>query len=138
MISLSGKVVGPGFLCLKEPGGRMSDNIKANLFESNNVVVTCSALDKLTTSLVEYWRDNVLIPSITSSSRTLLISDSWSGQGDGKRIFEKFKGCKRMEIPPKTTVRIQPVGVSFNHEYKVITRRIYDHVILDDIDIHMA
>ena len=138
MISLSGKVVGPVLLCLKEPTGRTSDNIKNNLFKANNVVITCSASGKLTTSLVEYWRDNVLIPSIACSSRTLLLSDSWTGQGDGKGIYEKVKGCKRMEIPPKTTAKIQPLDVFFNHEYKVIARRVYDRVILDDIDIQMA
>ena len=54
MISLSGKIVGPICLCLKEPKGRMSDNIKAHLYKADNVVVTCSASDKLTISLVEY------------------------------------------------------------------------------------
>jgi len=135
MISLSGKVIGPVFLCLKEPGGRMSDNIRSNLFKTNNVVVTCSASGKLTTSLVEYWRDNVLIPSIAESSQILLLSNSWSGQGDAKGIYEKVKGCKRMEIPPKTTAKIQPLDVFFNHEYKVIARSVYDRVILDEIDI---
>ena len=54
MISLSEKIVGPVYLCLKEPKGRMSDNIKAHLYKAENVVVTCSASDKLTTSLVQY------------------------------------------------------------------------------------
>ena len=54
MISLSGKIAGPIYLCLKEPKGRMSDNIKAHLYKADNVVVTCSASGKLTTSLVEY------------------------------------------------------------------------------------
>jgi len=138
MISLSGKVIGPVFLCLKEPGGRMSDNIKSSLFKADNVVVTCSASGKLTTSLVEYWRDNMFVPSITDSSRTLLLSDSWPGQGDAKGIYEKIRDCKRMEIPPKTTAKIQPLDVFFNHEYKVIARRVYDRVILDDIDIKIA
>ena len=43
MISLSGKIVGPIYLCLKEPIGWMSDNIKAHLYKAENVVVTCSA-----------------------------------------------------------------------------------------------
>ena len=54
MISLSGKIVGPIYLCLKELKGRMSDNIKAYLYNADNVVVICSASGKLTTSLVEY------------------------------------------------------------------------------------
>ena len=93
---------------------------------------------KLTTSLVEYWRDNMFVPSITDSPRTLLLSDSWPGQGDAQGIYEKIRNCKRMEIPPKTTAKIQPLDVFSNHEYKGIARRVYDRVILDDIDIQMA
>ena len=89
MISLNRKIVGPIYLCLKEPKGRMSDNIKAHLYNAENVVVTCSASGKLTTSLVEYWRDHVLLPSILLSSRSLLLSDSWSGQSDAKGIYKK-------------------------------------------------
>ena len=105
-ISMSGKIVGPIYLCLKEVNGRMSENIKSNLPRVENVVVTCSTSGKLTTSLVEYWRDNCLMPSL-SSQKTLLLSDSWSGQAGGKDIYESVKGLKRLEIPWKTTSKIQ-------------------------------
>ena len=65
------------FLCLEEPNGRMDDIVKRNLFEPKNVVITCSSSGKLTSSLVKYWRDKVLVPSI--GKKTLLLSDSWSG-----------------------------------------------------------
>ena len=100
MISLSGKIVSPIYLCLKEHKGRMSDKINAHLYKADNVVVTCSASGKLTTSLVEYWRDHVLLPSISLSSRSLLLSDSWSGQSDAKGIYKKLKALYRLEIPP--------------------------------------
>ena len=138
MISLNGKIVGPIYLCLKEPKGRMSDNIKAHLYKADNVIVTCSASGKLTTSLVEYWHGHVLLPSISLSSRSLLISDSWSGQSDAKGIYEKIKGFYRLEIPSKTTPKIQSLDVFSNRQYKVITHRVYDLVILDDINIHLA
>ena len=138
MISLSGKIVGPIYLCLKEPEGRMSDNIKAHLYKAENVLVTCSASSKLTTSLVEYWRDHVLLPSISLSFRSFLLSDSWSGQSDAKGTYEKIKGFYRLEIPPKTTPKIQPLDVFFNRQYKVIAHRVYDLVILEDINIHLA
>jgi hypothetical protein len=89
MISLSGKLVHSVLLCLKEPTSKMSDNIKNHLFKADNVVLTCSASGKLTTSLGQYWRDNVLASSIVSSPRTLLISDGWSDQW---RIQEFLKG----------------------------------------------
>ena len=138
MISLSGKIVGPIYLCLKKPKQRMSDNIKAHPYKADNVVVTCSASGKLTTSLVEYWRDHVLLPSISLSSRSVLLSDNWSGQSDAKGIYKKIKGLYRLEIPPKTTPKIQPLDVFFNRQYKVIAHKVYDLVILDDINIHLA
>ena len=138
MISLSGKIVDPIYLCLKEPKGRMSDNIKAHLYKADHVVVTCSASGKLTTSLVEYWCDHVLLPSISLSSRSVLLSDSWSWQSDAKGIYKKTKGLYRLEIPSKTTPKIQSLDVFFNRQYKVIAHRVYDLVILDDINIHLT
>ena len=78
MISLSGKIVGPIYLCLKKPKGRMSDNIKAHLYKADNVVVTCSASGKLTTSLVEYWRDHVFLYSISLSSKSSFRQLVWA------------------------------------------------------------
>ena len=88
MISLDGELVGPMFLCLQEPTGRMGDIVKANLFEPANVVITCSSSGKLTSSLVLYWRDHCLVPSI--GTKALLLSDSWSGQNDAS-IYDELK-----------------------------------------------
>jgi len=137
IISMSGKIVGPVYVCLKEANGRMSENIKGNLPRVNNVVVTCSASGKLTTSLVQDWRDMCLIPSLPSR-KTLLLSDSWPGQTDGKGIYEPIKGCTRLEIPPKTTSRIQPMDMFFNRQWKVIVRKAYERILLDDIDVQLA
>jgi hypothetical protein len=102
-----------------------------------NVVVTCSASDKLTTSLVKYWRDKCLLPSL-SSQKTLLISDSWSGQADQNDIYESIRGLKRLEIPWKMTSEIQPLDVFFNRQWKVIVLKVYERVLLNEIDIHLA
>ena len=88
MISLDGEIVGSMFLCLQEPTGRMGDIVKANLFEPANVVITCSPSGMLTSSLVLYWRDRCLVPSIRT--KALLLSDSWSGQNDAK-IYNELK-----------------------------------------------
>ena len=58
------------YLCLQEP---MSDIVQRRLFQAKNVVITCSSSDKLTNSLVKYWIDKVLVPSI--GRKTLLF---WS------------------------------------------------------------
>ena len=136
-ISMSGKIVGPIYVCLKEINGELSDNIKANLPQMKNVVVTCSASGKLTTSLVEYWRDKCLIPSLLSE-KTLLISDCWSGQTYHKGMYDSIKELKRLKIPWKITSKIQPLDVFFNRQWKVIARRIYERVLLDELEIHLA
>ncbi|CAF0938809.1 unnamed protein product [Adineta ricciae] len=82
-ITMSSKIFDLVYICLKEVNGRMGDNIKGNLPQLKNVVVTCSASSKLTISLVEYWRNECLIPSLTSQP-VLLLSDSWPGQAYGK------------------------------------------------------
>jgi hypothetical protein len=68
-ITLDGHLLSSLYLCLKEPKGHMSENIRSHLFKTSNVVITCSSSGKLTTSLVEYWRDHVLLLSCTSSTR---------------------------------------------------------------------
>jgi Tc5 transposase C-terminal domain len=97
--------------------------------------VTCSSSGKLTTSLVEYWRDHVLRPF--APPKSLLLSDYWSGQRRPE-IYSAVNGCERLEIPAGTTSRIQPLDVYFNRQWKVLARRIFDHVQLDDIAINLS
>ena len=93
--------------------------------------MTCSSSGKLTGSLV----DHVLRPF--APSKCLLISDYWPGQRDLK-IYSAVQRCKKLEIPAHTTPHIQPVDVYFNRQWKVLARRIFDHVQLDDIAINLS
>ena len=124
------------FLCLQEPNGRMGDIVKRNLFEPKNVVITCSSSGKLTSSLVKYWRDKVLVPSI--GKKTLLLSDSWSGQND-ESIYHDIKSIKkeirRIQIPPKTTSDIQPLDKYFKCQMKNLAKRLYNRVALDHLNV---
>jgi len=97
--------------------------------------VTCSASGKLTSSLIKYWRDHVVHPF--APSKSLLISDYWPGQRDSK-IYSTVKGCKILGIPVHTTSRIQLLDVYFNRQCKVIARRIFDRVQLDDIAVNLS
>jgi hypothetical protein len=137
-ITLDGHLLSPLYVCLKETTGHLSEKIRSNLFKKSNVVITCSSSGKLTTSLVEYWRDNVLLPSLEKRQKFLLISDCWGGQTYGKGLYDQIPGCTRLEIPKKTTDRIQPLDVFFNRQMKVIPRRLYDRVLLDELDINMS
>lgn len=138
IVSLAGKIVGPMYLCLQEPKGRMGDIVKRHLFQPKNVVITCSASGKLTSSLVTYWKDQVLAPSI--GNKTLLLSDSWSGQNDDN-IYGDLqsigKAVHRMQIPPKTTSDIQPLDKYFNRQIKVLAKKLYNRVALDQLNVNL-
>ncbi|CAF4147377.1 unnamed protein product, partial [Rotaria sordida] len=70
-ITMDGCVLNPLYMCLKEVSGHISENLKKNLFNAKNIILTCSKSGKLTSSLVTYWRDQCLIPNLRS--RTLLL-----------------------------------------------------------------
>ncbi|CAF1141215.1 unnamed protein product [Rotaria sordida] len=90
-INLAGQIVGPVFVCLQEKDGRMGERVRKNLFHANNVVTSCSSSGKLNTSLVQYWINNCLFPSL-SHSRTLLLSDSWNGQSEKHGFYDEIRG----------------------------------------------
>ena len=54
IITMSGRLIGLLFLCLKEESGRLSDTIQQTLFKANNIMLTCSKSGKLTGSLIRY------------------------------------------------------------------------------------
>ncbi len=112
-ITLDDNLLSPLYLCLEEPKGHMSENIRSHLFKTSNVVITGSS-GKLTTSLVKYWHDHVLLPSLGQYKKFLLILDCWGGQIYGKRLYDHLPGCTRLQVPKKTTDEIHPLYVFFN------------------------
>jgi hypothetical protein len=137
-ISLDGQLIGPMYICLQEPNGRMGEIVKRHLFQPKNVVITCSSSGKLTSSLVKYWRDKVLVPTI--GKKALLLSDSWSGQNDDTiytDLKSSGKAVHRIQIPPKTTSDIQPLDKYFNRQIKVLAKKIYNRVTLDELNVNL-
>ena len=134
--SLSGEQIGKCYLCLKENNGRMSENIKKDLFRASNVTVTCSKSGKLTSSLVEYWIQNVLKPAV-GDEKVLLLLDVWGGQTD-PALYSTMKHLRLEIIPKKTTSMIQPLDLTFNRQYKRLVRTIYDHVRLYDLNCNLS
>ncbi|CAF1958695.1 unnamed protein product [Rotaria magnacalcarata] len=132
MISLDGRLVGPMYLCLQEPKGRIGDTVERYLFRPKNVIITCSTSGKLTSSLVKYWRNQILAKSI--GKKALILSDSWTGH-NGESIYKDLKSIgktvKRLKIPPKTTSHIQPLDKYFNRQIKVLAKKIYNPDELD-------
>ncbi|CAF1383131.1 unnamed protein product [Didymodactylos carnosus] len=73
-----GHLLDKTYLCLQEPGGKTGEQVKKNLFEPKTVVITWSSSGKVTTSLVDYWRDHCFLPLV--DAKCLLLSDSYLGQ----------------------------------------------------------
>ena len=134
-ITMDGSVLNTLYMCLKEPSGRIGDNVKKNLFHAKNIVLTCSKSGKLTSSLVTYWVNQCLVPNLRS--RTLLLLDSLPHQIHPK-VYEELKHFEYRVIPPKTTSMIQPLDVYYNRQHKKIVRRIYDHIRLDEINVNLS
>jgi len=78
----------------------------------------------------------VLKPTI-GNKKSLLLSDYWGGQHH-ETLYADLKYLKRLEIPNKTTAMIQPCDVYYNRQYKYLVRKMYHHVRLYDMDIHLA
>ena len=126
-------------LCLQEPNDRMSDIVQRNLFESKNVITTCSSSGRLTSSLVKFRRDKVLVPSI--GEKVLLLSDSWSHQND-ESVYHDRKSIKKdirlIQILPRTISAIQSLDKYFNRQIKDLAKRICNRVALDQLKFFMS
>jgi hypothetical protein len=102
---MAGNLIGPVFICLQEPTGKLGSRVKQSLYQTNNIQVTCSKSGKLTKTHIRYWAEKVLYPSV--SKNCLLLFDSWSGQTDPNTYDEVFTEnitCERMQISPKKLV----------------------------------
>ena len=82
----------------------MGEQAKRHLFQPKNVVITCSGSGKLTTSLVEYRRDNCFLPLV--GAKCLLLSDSYPEE-DREALYQPEncggKQVTRLQIPQNTT-----------------------------------
>ena len=69
------------------------------------------------------------------------IASFFSVYWDGERnetLYADLKHLKRLEVPMKTTAMIQPCDVYYNRQYKYLVRKMYHHVRLYDLNIHLA
>ena len=99
--------------------GKMGEQVKKNLFQPKNVTITCSSSGKLTTSSVDYWRDNCILPLI--GGKCLLLSDSYSGQSREETYLPqncKGKHVTCLQIPQNSTADLQPLDCYFNRQIK--------------------
>ncbi|CAF1547985.1 unnamed protein product [Adineta ricciae] len=116
----------------------MGEQVKRHLFQPKNVIITCSTSGKLTTTLIEHWRDNCFLPLV--GPKCLLLSDSYPGQSREELYLPENCGGKkvtRLQIPQNTTDDLQPLDCYFNRQIKNFLKACYHRVALDELDIHL-
>jgi len=84
---------------------------------------------------MEEWVKECLLPNATDE--IVLLLESWSGQTDESIFAAVNTKCKRLQIPPKTTYKIQPLDVYFFRQYKIFTGLISGRIVLDQINLDL-
>jgi len=98
---------------------------------SSNVTLTCSRSGKLSTSLVQYYLENIVANEMKDDF--MLIVDSWPGHVNPSlysNVFGANNGrpnCELVVIPEKTTPFCQPLDTTFHRQLKNLARRILNH-----------
>ncbi len=136
IITANGQLLNPVFICLQEPTGRLP--VRKEIFSASNTAISCSTSGKLSKSFVEYWIREVLDNVV--SNRFLLLVDQWSPQADISAYEDnltKGQSCKLLVIPKRTISAKQPCDVYFFRQWKMLTKRIYHRVALDELDVDL-
>jgi hypothetical protein len=137
LISFEGKLVGKLFLCLKELNGKFGPIVENQLFKANNVITVCSSSGKLNKELVKVFSHTIVKPNVNKDF--ILILDSWAGHNKIELyndIFTEYS-CNLQIIPPGTTAIIQPADTVLFLQWKYFARKMYNHVLLEDLNIEL-
>lgn len=67
----------------------------------------------------------------------MLIYNSWCGQVDDEIYSDLGEKCKREQIPAGATSLIQPLDKYIFRQYKIFRRKIFERVVLDEINLDM-
>ncbi|XP_035705862.1 uncharacterized protein LOC110847661 [Folsomia candida] len=137
IVSMSGKLISALLICLQEQDGKFGKIVQKSVSEvaakCKNVIIFCSKSGKLQKPLVKLWANEILYKS--SEFKSLLLLDSWTGQTDNELFLceDQDKECERMYIPENTTDKIQPLDVYGFRQWKICVRKMFSHVILNQI-----
>ena len=91
---------------------------------------------------IDYWQnkpgtffrfENAFSPYMPE--KCLLLLDSYSGQKDDDIVPND--NLKRLTIPPRATSEIQPLDVGVFRYCKLFSKRIFNYVILENIEINL-
>lgn len=136
LISMAGRLTGKLLICLQEPKGVLGPRISESLVVPDNIYVTTSKSGKLDKRIMTNWINDCVKP-LTNDNDIMLIYDSWGGQVDDEIYAELGEKCKREQIPAGATSLVQPLDVCIFRQYKRFRRKIFERVILDEINLDM-
>lgn len=133
IINVAGEIVGPAYVCLQEPSGKLGELVKTLLFKAPNLVVSCTKSGKMNGSQVKFFFENVAKPNIRGS--VLYSLDSWTGHVNCDAYNNVDTGKLVVKVIPKNgTEFCQPLDVYFNRQLKYFVKRIKSFANIEDID----
>lgn len=125
-LNASGKLSPKLPVVLYEPEG-MPKRAKETLENYHNLHVYWSKSGLMGAEIAKQWMKEVFLPIAEKNS--VLIIDSWTGYKQMIQMPEiAAQKLKIVQLPPKTTSRLQPADVYFNRPFKNFIRRICNKV----------
>ena len=117
------------FICFREPTGtvfgpKVQEAIEELLSTCRNVRVACSKSGKFSKSIMQEWFNQVFLLD-KGDDPSLLILDSWSGQGPSAEL--EASNLMIDYIPKGATKYVQPLDVYFFRQYKLLVKNIVEH-----------
>lgn len=125
-LNASGKLSPVLAVVLYEPAD-VPKRAKESFENYHNLKVYWSKSGLMGAEIAKQWMEEVFLPNAEKDS--VLIIDSWTGY---KQMMQlpgiAAKNLKIVQLPPKTTSRLQPADVFFNRPFKNFIRRVCNKV----------
>lgn len=136
LLSMGGKFIGKLLICLQEPKGKLGPRVSESLEIPENIYLVVSKSGKLDKGLMASWVEECVQP-LCKDKKIALMYDSWTGQTDETIYTSIGENCTRLQIPAKATSLIQPLDKYIFRQYKIFRRKIFERVVLDNLDVDL-
>lgn len=125
-LNSSGKLSPKLPVVLYEPSG-LPKRARETFDNYQNLHIYSSKSGLMGSEIAKLWMGEVFLKNVEYDS--VLIIDSWTGYKQMMQMPEiTAKKLKIVQLPPKTTSRLQPADVYFNRPFKNLIRRVCNKV----------
>lgn len=129
-------------------GPQIGPKIDALERKFGNIEVYATKSGKLTTELMNKWFNGTFKKAVDrvkchhpelGDEAVLVLADSWGGHSsrDQKDLLHSM-GAKMLQIPRKTTDKLQPLGINFNRQLKIFYNRVIEEAFYEDLMANVA